>query len=634
MLLCVGVVMVLFAASAFQKNPDPFHTPEEIEAFEEADRSPIDSTEYFLGSNNCKGCHGFDTTGLANVNSNGEDINLFDDWQATMMALSTKDPLWRAQVSHEILVNPGHADALQDKCTSCHAPMGHFTAHFHGAQHYTLADLYADTLGLDGISCTGCHTIGDPGVNLKYSGNIFYDTLRKEYGPFFNPVLGPMQLYVGLEPAFSGHVSASGICASCHTLITETADLSGNLTGGTFVEQATFHEWKNSIYNPTQPCQSCHMPQIKDEVKIANGYINLAPRSPFNLHQFAGANTTMLQLLKNNKSLLGIDVPDENFDSTIALTFGMLQQKSVDMTLQTDSIAHDTLYLSVNLKNKAGHKFPSGYPSRRAFLSVVVTDGTDTLYRNGMLQADYDVQGHDASTEPHYNIIRSENDVQIYELAMADVGGNRTTILERAATAIKDNRLAPEGFTTSHPVYDTVQIVGAASTDPDFNKNGVNEGTGRDIVHYHIKMNGFSGNVQVHAALYYQTIPPRWVQAMFALNSPEIDSFKNMFNAADRSPVLVASDALDTVNIPLDMDEVHAQNSVRLFPNPTTDGSVTIAAPQNISRIEIWDGGGRKVNELRLKKSTETIRLPNATGVYFLRIHSGNKMVVKRVMKM
>ena len=33
------------------------------------------------------------------------------------------------------------------------------------------------------------------------------------------------------------------------TLITETRDLNGNATGDEFVEQATWHEWKNSIYN-------------------------------------------------------------------------------------------------------------------------------------------------------------------------------------------------------------------------------------------------------------------------------------------------------------------------------------------------------------------------------------------------
>ena len=85
-----------------------------------------------MTSASCRGCHGHDTLGLANINENGEDVNLFSHWESSMMALSAKDPLWRAKVSQEILVNPGHAAELQDKCTSCHAPMGRYNSRFRG----------------------------------------------------------------------------------------------------------------------------------------------------------------------------------------------------------------------------------------------------------------------------------------------------------------------------------------------------------------------------------------------------------------------------------------------------------------------------------------------------------------------
>jgi hypothetical protein len=200
---------------------------------------------------------------LANVNEAGEDVNLYDDWETSMMGLSGMDPLWRAKVSHEVAVNPGHAGELQTLCTSCHSPMGHYTAMFRNQAHYTLNDMYNDSLGKNGVSCMSCHSIKDEGLGTRFTGNIPYDTNNVANGPFPGPMIGPMQLYVGLIPQYAPHVSEGNFCSPCHTLISNTVDLQGNATGGTFVEQATYHEWVNSSY-PQQgiTCQTCHMPKI------------------------------------------------------------------------------------------------------------------------------------------------------------------------------------------------------------------------------------------------------------------------------------------------------------------------------------------------------------------------------------
>ena len=83
-----------------------------------------------------------------------------------------------------------------------------------------------------------------------------------------------------------------------------------------------------------------------------------------------------------------------------------------------------------------------------------------------MLQPDYNLVNENPFYEPHHNIINDSSQVQVYEMVMADVNGNRTTILERAATALKDNRIPPAGFTSTYASYNTVAIVGDASTDP------------------------------------------------------------------------------------------------------------------------------------------------------------------------
>ena len=81
-----------------------------------------------------------------------------------------------------------------------------------------------------------------------------------------------MQGLVGFDVAHDPKISTSLACASCHTLITQSANIDGDYTGTEFVEQATYHEWTNSIYDQDetrQECQACHVPRIEDEVALA-----------------------------------------------------------------------------------------------------------------------------------------------------------------------------------------------------------------------------------------------------------------------------------------------------------------------------------------------------------------------------
>ena len=72
-----------------------------------------------------------------------------------------------------------------------------------------------------------------------------------------------------------------------------------------------------------------------------------------------------------------------------------------------------------------------------------------------------------ARYEPHYDEIRSADQVQIYESVMVDVKGTPTTGLLHGVRYVKDNRLLPRGFDKSTASAD-VAVHGAAATDADF----------------------------------------------------------------------------------------------------------------------------------------------------------------------
>lgn len=634
-LLGIGLCLVIFFLG-FLPTPQTkttFHDEMELNFFKNHGLQSIDSSQYFATSGLCGGCHGSDNEGFAMVDNDGNDVNPFDDWKATMMANSAKDPFWRAKVSHEILVNPAHSLELQDKCTSCHAPLGHYTSKFKGNPHYLIDSMLVDTVGLDGVSCAACHQQDSVLLGELFSGEMNFDTNRVIYGPYPFPFAPPMRDFIGFEPVASDHINDAGICAGCHTLVTKSVDLEGNFTGTTFVEQATYHEWLNSTYNTEDvSCQACHMPQISDSVIISDNYLFLEERSPYGLHEMVGANTFMLQLMKDNKNLLGIDATDANYDSTIQKTYAMLQNQSIEMELSLTNQDPDTAYFSVNLLNKAGHKFPSGYPSRRAFVEfIVLEDSGDTLFSSGVLQENYEVYGQEAAVEPHFNTINSKEQVQIYELVNGDVNGDFSTVLERGFAGLKDNRLPPIGFTTTHQVYDTTLIIGNANDDADFNKDeSGNEGTGRDIVHYHVPLQGYNGTLDIIVNFHYQSLPPKWMEEMFGESSTEINFFKALYDAADQSTVVVARDSILGLQInTVDVDHI-AFEELLIYPNPTYNNQIWIKNESfNIKTIALFNAQGQLIDQW--DNNPQTLTLPDVPGIYFLKVNTEQGNFTKRL---
>ncbi len=613
-----------------------FHSPDEIRFFQEnLHLMQADTSEFFATSSKCNNCHAFDSTGRASVDSQGNDVNVVDDWRASMMANSARDPFWRAKVSHEVLVNPSHKVDIETTCTTCHAPLGHYRAVLNGAEHYLIDDMLQDTFGLDGVSCGACHHQSDEMIGQLNSGNLNFDTSRVIYGPYLFPFEQPMEVFVGYKPVWSEHINDAGLCASCHTLIVKSLDLEGNPTGNSYVEQATYHEWLNSDYNTMDvSCQSCHVPRLDEKIIIARSIGPVTGREPYGLHEFAGANTFMLNLMKENKEALGIPATDANFDSTLTYTYEMLQQKTLQLDLQMDSLGSDTAYFSMTLLNRAGHKFPSGYPSRRAFIEfVVLAENGDTLFQSGVLDNTYEVKGMDSHYEPHYDIIRSPDQVQIYELVNGDVEGQFSTVLERGFQALKDNRLPPLGFTRNHPVYDTTQIAGRALDDADFNQLDGQEGSGGDRIRYHIPLGDYAGGtISVSARVLYQSLPPKWMAEMFATSTPEIETFREMYDKADQSAVEIANRSLDPIYIKgVGTRDLVADANLQIAPNPSSDGWLRVKwlDGKSIEQIEVYDLQGVK----RSQHQQTELQLPDTPGIYLLRVQSDGKWWTSKVIR-
>ncbi|MCA2005100.1 MAG: T9SS type A sorting domain-containing protein [Ignavibacterium sp.] len=506
---------------------------------------PTGTSVLFSGSGNCILCH--KSNGDA-MTWNGQDISPITYWRSTMMGNASKDPLWRAMVAEEVSNFPQHQQMIETTCTKCHSPVGFTQAMYNGQNNYSMNELKQNPLANDGVSCTVCHQIKPDnfGTQQSYSGNYIIHADSILYGPYENSDTTLMRAVVGYKAQYSPHINNSELCATCHTLFTPTMNGQGNIVGS-FPEQTPYLEWKNSIYPSLDiQCQSCHMPKIYDPIKIS-GMGNFPNRTPFWRHTFVGGNVYMLNLLKNNIDSLGLTAEPVHFDSTISRTEYNLKENSIELTAST-SYQNDLLSIKLYIKNLTGHKIPTGIPFRRMWVHLKVEDENhNVIFESGQWDNTGKIINYNSDYEPHYDLITSEDQVQVYEGVFADVNNQVTYTLLKASHFVKDNRLPPIGFITTHPSYDSIKIVGDANNDSNFNRYGTYQGgTGGDSVIYLIPAlpNKY---YRITAEVCYQSVKPQLVDHIRNIINDDIYKFVTMYDALPNLPFIMKREVLDIV---------------------------------------------------------------------------------------
>lgn len=521
---------------------------------------PTFTTTHFSGSQNCAMCH----NGIVDIN--GADVSIVTDWSSTMMANASRDPFWRAKVRSETARHPELESIINDKCTKCHAPMANAQAKKDGTiATQTVFDSgildishAKHNAAMDGVSCTLCHQIPSSptlGTLATMSGNYAINDSKTIFGPFGAPgeaalFTMPMIMHTGYTPTYGAHVKESKLCASCHNLKTPYVDESGNVLSTTpeseFPEQTPYMEWEQSSYVSQKSCQGCHMSRT-DGVKISTMGMS-GQRNNFAIHDLVGANKLMLDILSNNKTQLG--VLSNNFAETLSKTDAMLKSAAA-VTVVEQRATPNALDFTLQIASTTGHKLPTSYPSRRAILHVTVTNSLNqVVFESGKVNANGSIKDVDADEqngvfEPHYDLITSADQVQVYEAIMGNNLGNVTYTLLRGKEYLKDNRILPTGFNKAAATSD-VRVVGDALNDSNFVG-------GSDQISYRLSLP--TGNYTVKAELVYQTLSHAFAQDLFTDTvTPEVVDFKTMFdNSTQKSTVIAGVEFAGTV-IAIDTD--------------------------------------------------------------------------------
>ena len=508
----LGVAIIALACAAIGAEPG-----------QSQQGSQAPSHPAFRTSDRCIACH----NGL--MTPAGEDVSIGFDWRASLMANSSRDPYWQASVRRETMDHPGAAEEIEDTCSTCHMPISRYTAKLRGERGKVFAHLpfpggssHAREAE-DGVSCSMCHQIGSAGLGTSesFTGGFVVDPPdaqgnNREYGPF-EIDRGHTRIMrsstEGFVPVRGLHVRQSELCATCHTLITQTLGADGK-PAGRLPEQVPYQEWLHSDYKDTQSCQSCHMPVVKEAVRVTRVFGE--PRE-LSRHTFVAANFFVQRMLNRYRDELGVAALPQELAAAADRTERYLASQAARLSIDDVRVEDGRLNADVVIENLGGHKLPTAYPSRRAWVHFVVRDRNRRIvFESGSVNPDGSIRGNDNDAdktkfEAHYAVIRSADEVQIYESILGDVGGAVTTGLLSGARYIKDNRLLPHGFDKQTAEPD-IAVHGDAMSDPDFTGAG-------DRVRYSVPLTVADGPFQVEADLLYQPIGYRWAQNLKPFNS-------------------------------------------------------------------------------------------------------------------
>jgi len=390
--------------------------------------------------------------------------------------------------------------------------------------------------------CGTCHTVHLPifGAGGKTLGTTYEQTTYPEWA--FSAYRTGTTADGTALPLGAGSLAQS--CQGCHMKSSDPA-------AGLYQSKiASIQEYSNF------PATENTLPPSEIDLKVREGFAR---------HTLVGLNVFFVEMAQQFPDLLGLRTQDPmmvdlGLDPVLFTERAMLEQAASETAqIAITDLASDgkTLSATVTVTSQVGHKFPSGVGFRRAFVEFELlnaagatlwasgrTDGAGTIVDQtgapvaGELWWTEDCSARLPGTphQPHYQTINQQNQVQIYqELVTAPAavagpvcgrrptpGGQLTTSFLSICGHVKDNRILPSGYLDEPDRIEIAAALGAGKDlavdsgpyavkgDPDYTHGG------RDSLRYQVDLSAIDGNpVFVRATLYYQAIPPFYLQDRF-----------------------------------------------------------------------------------------------------------------------
>jgi hypothetical protein len=284
------------------------------------------------------------------------------------------------------------------------------------------------------------------------------------------------------------------------------------------------------------------MPLVGEDVPVTSVLGRARPE--VSRHQFQGGNFFMMRMLDRYRGELGVTALPQEFSLAAERTEAHLREATVSISVSGARVDGSRVVADVDVRNLAGHKFPTAYPSRRAWLHVTVTDARGrSVFESGAFARDGRVVGNDNDDdagryEPHYTEVSRPDQVQVYEAVMASADGSVTTGLLSADHWIKESRLLPRGF-DARAGGPRVAVHGGAASDSDFLPGG-------DRTRYTVAVDPAAGPFTVRAELWFQPIGYRWAENLAGYDTFETNRFVRYYRAMAAGSAIPLASAVAT----------------------------------------------------------------------------------------
>jgi hypothetical protein len=437
--------------------------PTTLRDFDLPGTQPFEGGSDLAAPESCASCHG----------GYNAAVEPYRNWQGSMMAHASRDPLFEANlaIANQDAPNSG------DLCLRCHMARGWLAG-----RSVPPSGTRLQAADLAGVSCDLCHRMVDPvfvtnnppvdalilaalsfpGTNYG-SGMFVIDPSSIQRGPLTNPA-APHNFI-----ASSFHRTGA-FCGTCHDVSNPafTADGLGHYPPNSLDAAAagfspqilapverTYSEWLHSEYNTpggvyapafaggkpdgrVAVCQDCHMRDVTGFAANPTNNPSTPLRQDLPLHDLTGGSTWLPGLLTN---LYPGEVNAPAIQAGIARATYLLQSAA------NIGLADAGGQLKVTVTNETGHKLPTGYPEgRRIWINVrFYDDGLNLLAESGAYNATNGVLTRDAAAkiyETHPGI-----DTNISELVGLAAGPSLHFVLNNRI--YEDNRIPPRGFTNA-----------------------------------------------------------------------------------------------------------------------------------------------------------------------------------------
>jgi len=306
-----------------------------------------------------------DTTGPLTVNDFDSAASCqschpdhFDQWSGSMHAYAMKDPTFAAlrRIGQSLYIN-----SLDGACIQCHSVVARET----GAVPWGPFEYDALPAQVrEGVGCDLCHVV--TGLRSLSNADMIFTPGDTKFGTIADPV--PTD---GHESGYNSLYASSEYCGSCHDLV----------TGGGLQLEAVFREWRAGGFAVTgKTCNDCHMPTYQGPAAVGG------PTRTLHDHSMVGADLALVPFPNR---------PEQMQKVTDMLRSALTVEADVPQTIT----AGDTLDVQIRLINdRTGHHVPSGVPFiRQMWLSLVLTDGINTVYVSGDLDANDDLKDDNSS---------------------------------------------------------------------------------------------------------------------------------------------------------------------------------------------------------------------------------------------